>query len=133
MGLSGTLFYMVVLTFGAIITPGEGMAGSFLALFPQPVTEFSHVPAYGLLTWLLTSALRERGWPQQMALCVGVVAPMLFGVWMEMLQGFVPGRVVDFGDVAFNGMGIGVAALLIGTVPELRSYAPATNFFRCKN
>ena len=133
MGLSGTLFYMVVLGFGAIITPGVGMAGSVLALFPQPVTEFSHVPAYGLLTWLLTNALRERGWPQQMALCVGVVVPMLFGVWMEMLQGFVPGRVVDFGDVAFNAMGIGVAALLIGTVPELRSYAPATIFFRFKH
>ena len=130
MGLTATLLYMGLLGFGAIITPGVGMAGSFLALFPQPVTEFSHVPAYGLLTWLLTSALRQQGWSQQTALCIGVIAPMVFGAWMEILQGFVPGRVVDIGDVAFNAMGIGVAALLIGTFPELRAYAPATNFLR---
>ena len=132
MGLTGALLYMVLLGFGAIITPGVGLAGSFLALFPQPVTEFSHVPAYAFLTWLLTSALRERGWPQQMALCVGVVAPMLFGALMEILQTFVPGRVVDIGDVAFNAMGIGVAALLIGTFTEMQACAPATKSLRFK-
>jgi len=132
MGLTGTLLYMVLLGFGAIISPGVGLAGSFLALFPQPVTEFSHAPAYALLTWLLTSALRERGWPHQMALCVGVVAAMLFGVWMEILQAFVPGRVVDIGDVAFNAMGIGVTALLIGTIPEMRAYAPSMKSLRFK-
>ena len=130
MGLTATLLYMVLLGFGAIITPGVGTAGSFLALLPQPVTEFSHVPAYGLLTWLLTSALRQRGWTQQTALCVGIVTPMLFGAWMEIVQGFVPGRVVDIGDVAFNAMGIGIVALLIGTFPELRVYAQATTLLR---
>jgi VanZ family protein len=132
MGLTGALLYMVLLGFGAIITPGVGPAGSFLALFPQPVTEYSHLPAYGFLTWLLTSALRERGWPREMALSVGVIAPMLFGVWMEILQAFVPGRVVDLGDVAFNAMGIGVTALLIGTFPEMCAYPRALKCLRFK-
>lgn len=124
MGLTAVGFYMVLLGFGATITPGVGMAGSVLALFPQPVTEFSHVPAYGLLTWLVTSGLRQRGWPKPMALLVGIGVPMVFGLWMEVLQGFVPGRVVDIGDVALNAMGIGVTALLIGAAPERWFYAP---------
>jgi VanZ family protein len=109
---------MVLLGFGAIITPGVGICGALLALFPQPVTEFSHVPAYGLLTWLLTSGLRQRAWPKPMALLVGITLPMVFGLLMEVLQGFVPGRVVDVDDVALNAVGIGLAALCIIAVSE---------------
>lgn len=118
MGLTGALLYMVLLGFGAMITPGAGVAGSLLALVPQPLTEYSHVPAYGLLTWLLTSSLKERGWPKRTALGMGAIAAMVFGLWMEILQGFVPGRVVDIGDVASNAMGIGLASLLIELAPE---------------
>lgn len=125
MGLTAVGLYMVLLGFAAIITPGVGIAGALLGLFPQPVTEFSHVPAYGLLTWLLTSGLRRREWPKPMALLVGIVLPMVFGLWMEVLQGFVPGRVVDIGDVALNGLGITIAALLIVAVDERGHSAPS--------
>jgi VanZ family protein len=118
MGLTGTLLFMVLLGIGAMITPGVGVAGSLLALVPQPVTEYSHVPAYGLLTWLLTSSLKERDWPKRTALWVGAVAAMVFGLWMEILQEFVPGRVVDISDVASNAIGIGLASLLIASAPE---------------
>lgn len=118
MGLTGALLYMVLLGFGAMITPGAGVAGSLLALVPQPLTEYSHVPAYGLLTWLLTSSLKERGWPKRTALEMGAIAAMVFGLWMEILQGFVPGRVVDIGDVASNAVGIGLASLLLELAPE---------------
>ena len=37
---------------------------------------------------------------------------LIFGIWMEILQGFIPGRVVDSGDIMVNAVGIGVAALL---------------------
>lgn len=117
MGLTGVLLYMVLLGFGAMITPGVGIAGSLLALVPQPLTEYSHVPAYGLLTWLLTSSLEGRAWPKRNALWMGAIAAMVFGLWMEILQGFVPGRVVDIGDVASNAMGIGLASLLIELTP----------------
>lgn len=117
MGLTGVLLYMVLLGFGAMITPGVGIAGSLLALVPQPLTEYSHVPAYGLLTWLLTSSLKGRAWPKRTALWMGAIAAMVFGLWMEILQGFVPGRVVDIGDVASNAMGIGLASLLIELTP----------------
>jgi VanZ family protein len=117
MEFTGPLLYMVLLGFGATITPEAGMTGSLLALVPQPVTEYSHVPAYALLTWLLTGSLKERGWPQRTALCVGAFSAMLFGLWMEFLQQFVPGRDVSIGDVASNAIGIGLASLVIGCTP----------------
>jgi VanZ family protein len=122
--------YMVLLAFGAIATPGVGIAGSLLAVVPQPVTEYSHAPAYALLTWLLTGGLRNRGWSKQMALRLGVMAAMVFGVWMELLQGFVPGRTVDIQDVAFNAIGIGLAALVIEAAPEPRAFTFARTFLR---
>jgi VanZ family protein len=122
--------YMVLLAFGAIATPGVGIAGSMLAVLPQPVTEYSHAPAYALLTWLLTGGFQNRGWSKQMALRLGVMAAMVFGVWMELLQGFVPGRTVDIQDVAFNAIGIGLAALVIEAAPEPRAFTFARTFLR---
>ena len=113
MGVGSVLIYMGVLWFGAMISPGVGIVGGLLAMFPQSVTEMSHLPAYGLLTWLLSGVLQGYGWPQGSALCVAIVTALVFGVGMEFLQGFVPGRVVDSGDVLMNGVGIGMAALLI--------------------
>ena len=113
MGVGSVLIYMGVLGFGAMISPGVGIFGGLIAMFPQSVTELSHVPAYGLLTWVLSSMLQGYGWPQRSALWVAIVTALVFGVGMEFLQGFVPGRVVDSGDVLMNGIGIGMATLLI--------------------
>ena len=108
MGVGSVLIYMGVLGFGAMISPGV-----LIALLPQWVTEMSHVPAYGLLTWLLSSVLQGYGWPQRSALFVAITTALVFGIWMEIVQGFIPGRIVDSGDVLMNGIGIGLAALLI--------------------
>jgi VanZ family protein len=113
MSLGSVLLYMGLLGFGAVISPGVGFFGRLLAMFPQPVTELSHAPAYGLLTWLLMSGLRGYGRPRRYALSVAMATASIFGILMEILQGFVPGRVVDSGDVLLNAVGIGMAALLI--------------------
>jgi VanZ family protein len=114
MGLGTSLLYMVLLGFGSLITPGVGISGRLLELFPRPLSEFSHLPAYALLTWLLAIGLRGREWPRTVALWVGAQAALVFGIWMEVFQGFVPGRVVDIGDVLMNAIGIGVTSLMIG-------------------
>jgi VanZ family protein len=57
---------------------------------------------------------------------------MVFGVWMEFLQGFVPARTVDIRDVAFNAIGIGLAALVIRAAPEPRAFTFATKFLRSR-
>ena len=108
MGVGSVLIYMGVLGFGAMISPGV-----LIALLPQWVTEMSHVPAYGLLTWLLSGVLQGYGWPQRSALFVAITTALVFGIWMEIVQGFIPGRIVDSGDVLMNSVGIGMATLLI--------------------
>jgi VanZ family protein len=113
MGLTVVLLYMVLLACGAMIAPGVGVFGGLLVMIPNAVTEWSHAPAYGLLTWLLTAGLQRRGWPRQYALSVGMSMAGVFGLWMEIFQGFVPGRVVDSGDLMVNTAGIGIAALLL--------------------
>lgn len=132
MGLTGAFLYMVLLGFGATITPGVGTTGALLALVPQPLTEYSHVPAYGLLTWLLTSCLQGRSWPKGTALWVSALAAMVFGLWMEILQGFVPGRFVDIGDVALNAVGVGLATLFITWAPGRRTCALANRFLHLR-
>jgi VanZ family protein len=124
--------YMVLLAVGALATPGVGIAGSVLAVVPQPLTDYSHAPAYALLTCLLTGGLRNQGWSKQMALRLGVMAAMVFGVCMELLQGFVPERTVDIHDVAFNALGIGLAVLLLEATPEPRAFTFATTFLRSR-
>jgi VanZ family protein len=123
MRMSSVLLYMVLLGFGTVITPGVGLAGTLLSLCPQHLTDFSHAPAYGLLTWLLTNGLRECGWPKSMALWVGALVAMVFGLSMETLQGFVPGRYVEMGDIVMNAIGIAMAALLILSAPERAALA----------
>ncbi len=130
MGLFGPSLYLMLLIFGALATPGAGIAGSLLAVFPQPVADYSHAPAYALLTWLLTSGLETRGWSRESALQTSVVAAMVFGVGMEFLQAYVPGRTVDIHDVAFNAIGISAAAFMIGAVPDARSFALLPRFLR---
>jgi VanZ family protein len=114
MGLTGALVYMILLGCGTIISPGVGIPGQVITLLPQATLNVLHLPAYGVLTWLLTSGLRGWAWPRHVALCAGGSAAFVFGVWMEIVQAFVPGRVVDIGDVWFNTMGIGTAVLLVG-------------------
>jgi hypothetical protein len=93
---------MVLLGCGAMITPGVGFFGGLIVMLPQAVTELSHAPAYGLLTWLFTAGLQRRGWPQRYALPIGMSAAFVFGLVMEICQAFVPRRVVDSGAEMYS-------------------------------
>ncbi|HSC56486.1 MAG TPA: hypothetical protein VLC51_04755, partial [Nitrospira sp.] len=79
MSFGSVLIYMGLLGFGAVISPGVGFFGRIIAMLPQPVTELSHAPAYGLLTWLLTGRFRGHGWRQHSALCMAMVIALIFG------------------------------------------------------
>jgi hypothetical protein len=114
MELTVALLYMVLLGFGTVISPGVGLSGYLITVLPESTMNCLHIPAYGLLTWLLTNGLRGRAWPHHFAVSVGGSAAFVFGVWMEIAQAFVPGRVVDVGDLWANAMGIGTAVILVG-------------------
>lgn len=113
MGLALVLSYMVLLGFGMIISPGVGFFGGIIAMVPQWITDSLHAPAYGILTWLLVSSLHRRGWPRSYALFAAGAGAMVFGLWMEIVQGSVPGRVVSIEDVVTNGAGIAMMVVLI--------------------
>ena len=113
MGLAMVLFYMVLLGFGTMISPGVGFFGVIVTMLPQWLTESSHVPAYGILTWLMSAGLHRRGWPLSYALFVAGTGAMVFGLWMEIVQESVPGRVVSLEDVIANGVGITMVIVLI--------------------
>src|SRR5262245_19177881 len=113
MGVGSVLIYMGHLGSGAMISPGVGIFGGLIAMLPQWVTEMSHVPAYGLLTWMMSGVLQGYGCPQRAALFVAITTALVFGISMEFVQAFVPGRIVDSGELMMNGIGIGMAALLI--------------------
>ena len=113
MGILLLLLYMVLLGFRMMITPGIGFFGKLILLLPQWMTESSHVPAYGLLTWLMATGFLWRGWPIRYALSAAMAGAMVFGVWMEVVQGSIPGRTTSADDVLLNGVGIGLAALVM--------------------
>ncbi len=107
------LLYMILLAFGMMITPGVGISGSLIVLLPQWVTESSHAPAYGLLAWLMTSGLIWRGWPFRYAVPVAMAGAMVFGLWMEIIQGMIPGRSTSTDDLMANGIGVGLAMIVM--------------------
>lgn len=58
---AGSFIYMdiamVLRGCGAMISPGVGFFGGLTAMLPQAVTELSHAPGYGLLTWLFAAGM----------------------------------------------------------------------------
>lgn len=107
------LGYMGVLYFGASITPEVGILGKALTLVPWSLLEWAHAPGYGVLAWMTARGLQQRGWPRFYALLIAMAAAFVFGMWMEIFQGDVPGRSTSVEDLIVNGIGIGIAAMVM--------------------
>lgn len=107
------LGYMGLLYVGAIIVPGVGVAGQLIALVPSGLLDWAHAPAYGVLAVLLILLLKRRGWPSVYALPVAAAAALVFGLWTEVLQGSIHGRQASVEDLVVDGIGIGIATILM--------------------
>lgn len=106
--------YMLLLVGLAVAAPGIGLGGSLIELVPGNWRDAAHVPAYGLLAWLVMWGLRRRGWPVLQATGIGVLAAGVFGLWTEVAQGTAPGRETSLHDVwndLLGGMIAGALAL----------------------
>jgi len=79
------------------------------------INNLLHIPAYGLLTWLLNVALSEwkspsvGGW----ALPASCGIALAFGALLELAQCFVPGRSCTLGDFLLNGAGAAAATCIL--------------------
>ncbi|GMV49673.1 MAG: hypothetical protein NBKEAIPA_02932 [Nitrospirae bacterium] len=108
------LVYMVLLLGLAVASPGIGLTGALLALVPDDWRDWAHVPAYGILAWLVMQGFRLRGWPLPYALLSGLAVTVTFGLWTEVAQGSIPGREASLPDLAKDGAGALLAAVMIG-------------------
>lgn len=111
------LGYIGLLYFGAIIVPGDGVVGKLMSLVPSGLWDWVHAPAYGILAVLLILLLKRRGWPSSYAFPVAAAAALVFGLWTEVLQGSIHGRQSSVEDLVVDGIGIGIATLLMLSEP----------------
>ena len=84
-----------------------------MALVPSGILDWAHAPAYGILAVLLTLWLKRRAWPLAHALPVAAPGALVFGLWTEVLQGSIQGRHATVEDLVVDGVGIGVATILM--------------------
>jgi VanZ family protein len=75
-----------------------------------------HIPIYLFLTFFLFVSLRRRALfagHQRRALYTAALAAFSFGLLIEIMQKFVPGRTADFFDIALNSWGIIIFVCLV--------------------
>ncbi|WHZ21817.1 MAG: hypothetical protein OJF47_000929 [Nitrospira sp.] len=107
------LAYMLLLTDLAVSSPGIGFVGSLISLVPESWRDWSHVPAYGLLAWLVMQGFRLRDWPVPYAMFAGILWTGMFGLWTEVAQGSAPGRETSLHDVLNDTAGGLMAAMVM--------------------
>jgi hypothetical protein len=107
------LGYIGLLYFGAVIVPEVGLAGHVMVLVPGSLLVWAHVPGYGVLAMLLTIGLQRRAWPLAYAIPVAAAGALVFGLWTEVFQGSVQGRVPSVDDLVTDAIGIGLATVLL--------------------
>ena len=105
--------YMLLLVGLAVAAPGLGWGGSLIELVPESWRDGAHVPAYGVLAWLVMWGLLRRGWPVIHAACIGILATGVFGLWTEVAQGTAPGRETSLDDVWKDVLGSVIAAAVM--------------------
>lgn len=107
------LGYMLLLTGLAVASPGLGFTGSIIVFVPESWRDWAHVPAYGVLAWLVMQGFRLRNWPTPYAMCAGILWTMMFGLWTEVAQGEAPGRETSLHDVVKDTAGGLMAATVM--------------------
>lgn len=105
--------YMGLLGGLAVAAPGAGLAGTLMEIVPGNWRDEAHIPAYGLLAWLVMWGLGRRGWPVPYAVPVGVLSTLVFGLWTEVAQATVPSREASLADLLNDLLGGLMAATLM--------------------
>jgi len=101
-----TFLYMAALMLASLppkIIPGDP------TLLKEIFHNSLHVPAYTLLTLLIWKSWNRFSLP--------VIAGLSFAYSLlnEIIQRFVPGRTASLSDAALNGLGVGLALVMINT------------------
>lgn len=76
----------------------DGVSQSFM----DHVLDYSHIPIYALLTFLLLLAFCSFDYRRQMA---AFMIAVLFGILNEVVQQYIPGRFCSSQDIINNAIG----------------------------
>ena len=113
MSLGLVFGYVGLLLIAGLTSPGVGVLGNVLVILPTDLLDWLHIPSFGLLTWVAVRGLQDRNWPFPYALSTGMIAALVFGLWIEVLQGSVEGRVTSFDDLLIDAVGIGLVGAIL--------------------
>ena len=113
--MSGFVF---VVTFLCILIisclPGSNIHSSSVPFASMDL--ITHFLMYGFLSYVLYRFLRDLSYPHQLgtvSLIFVVLGPFIYGVVLELVQGFVPERHPSTEDALFNLMGSCLSLILI--------------------
>lgn len=96
----------VVILYGSVTPIDDGVPRT---VFGIGTTVYLHLIAYGGFAGAIGYALLAA---DRQTLAVAVAIAMLYGIFIEILQGFIPYRTMDTLDVLVNGVGALVGAAL---------------------
>lgn len=97
------VFYMLLLLIGSLWPVPHPKIEPF---WKDMLRNLVHVPAYAFLAFLWLKTLRARKLSFQKAAKITILGCFVFGIVIEFLQGFVPGRDPSSLDVLLNTLGI---------------------------
>src|SRR5262245_23680844 len=117
------LCYIGLLLVVGLTSPGHGLLGEMIASLGSGLMSWMHIPAFALLCWLLAGLFRRRDWPPLYAWTAGAACTFVCGLWLEVLQGSVEGRVTTGEDLATDTLGIMLAGA-VATYRTVRRTAP---------
>lgn len=79
-----------------------------------PLDKLLHVCEYALLAWCLVQALRSPTRPGVRLFAAAFLLSTAYGALLEVVQGWLPYRSAEGGDLIANAAGAGLGALAAG-------------------
>lgn len=120
--------YTVLLLVASIIPDTKHATDPLQNLFTlisPTLQNLLHIPAYGGLAWLWCNALNRFGTAARMSMALGVFIAVGYGIAMEVVQLWVPGRFPSAMDAGFNFVGAGIGGWIWRS-----TYHPFSNLVR---
>ena len=86
--------------------PDNGDGAYLMGLVPPTIQNLFHVPVYGLLALLCIFTLKGHGFSTPRSIFLAILLSATYGVVMEIVQIFIPGRFASVTDFFLNLTGI---------------------------
>ena len=85
--------------------PGNGEAkNSFIAHINPTIQNFLHLPEYGILSYLWLITLKNK-FTYKISIILALIITVIYGIFDEFHQLFVPGRYTSLIDIILNTLG----------------------------